>query len=79
MGLFNKYVTLKLPFFDQPTIRHHASSRRSQCPSPLLRYVPPDTDPPLYHLFLIFEVVKKQRYDKDTHPPMIHPPMFLGN
>ena len=75
MGSFNKYAMLKLRFFDQSTIRHHASSRRSQYLSPLLRYVTPDIDPPLYHLFLIFEVVKKtkirQRY-APTHDTSTH-------
>ena len=73
-------MTLKLPFFDQPTTRHHASSRMIRRPLSLLRYVTPDTDPSLYHLFLFLEVEKnkkKQRYDKDTHPTMIHPPMLF--
>ena len=41
-GPLINYVTLKLPFFDQPIPHHHALSRiitRS-----LLRYVTPDTD-----------------------------------
>ena len=75
MGPFNNYVTLKLPFFDQPTTRHHASSRMITRPLPLLSYVTPDTDPSLYHLFLFLEVEKKpkirQRYapnhDTFTH------------
>ena len=51
MGMFNNYVTLKVPFFDQPTTRHHATSRMKP---PLLRYVTPDTDPPfiIYFCFL---------------------------
>ena len=51
MGPSNNYVTLKLPFFDQPTTRHHATSRMKP---PLLRYVTPDTDPPfiIYFCFL---------------------------
>ena len=66
MGPFNNYVTLKLPFFDQPTTRHHASSRMITRPLPLLRYVTPDTDPSLYHLFLFLEVEKKQNKDTTT-------------
>ena len=65
----------KLPLLTNPppaiTLRHEWS----QDPSPLLRYVTPDTDPSLYHLFLFFEVEKKtkirQRYalthDTSTH------------
>ena len=68
----HNYITLKLPFFDPPTPHHHASSRIITRPP--LRYVTPDTDTPLYHLFLFFEVEKK-----DTQPPMTHPPMFLSN
>ena len=40
-----------------------------------LRYIIPDTDPPLFNLFLFFEVGKE---NKDTHPLMTHPPMFLS-
>ena len=32
-----------------------------------LGYVTPDTDTPLYHLFLFLEIEKK-----DMHPPMTH-------
>ena len=74
MGLFNNYVRLKLSFFNPPTPIYHASSRMTT--RPLLHYVTPDTDNPLFHLFLFFEVEKKP---KDMHPPMTHPPMFLSN
>ena len=76
----------KLPFFDRPTTRHDASSQmitRAANPAPLN---PPLTlrhawhRSPLYHLFLIFEFEnKKQRYEKDMHPPMIYPPMLWSN
>ena len=55
----NNYVALELPLFDPPTLHYHASSRMIRRPP--LRYVRPDTDIPLYHLFLFFEV-KKNRY-----------------
>ena len=52
-GLINNYGTLKLPFFNP---HHHVSSRMiTRTP---LRYVTPDTDTLLYHLFLFFEVEK---------------------
>ena len=59
---------LRLPFFDPPTPHHHAV----RPPRPPLRYLMPDTDISLYHLFLFFEVEKiTQRYapthDKSTH------------
>ena len=73
-GLFINYVTLKLPFLNLPISHHHVSSWMiTRAP---LRYVTPETDTPLYHLFLFFEVEKKP---KDTHSPMTHPPMFLSN
>ena len=53
-GLFNNYVTLKLPFFWTTHPHHHASSQ--MITKPPLCYVTPDTDTPLYHLFLFFEV-----------------------
>ena len=70
LGLFNNYVTLKLPFLEPPTPHHHASSRMTT--KPTLCYVMPDTDTPLYHLFLFFEVEKKPQryaptYDTSTH------------
>ena len=57
MGLFNNYVALKLPFFNPPTPHHHASSRMIEW----LRYVTPNTDTSLYHLFLLFEDEKKPK------------------
>ena len=67
---FNNYTTLKLPFFDPPTPHHddsswmihdlfYVTSRLTQLP------------PPLYHLFLFFEVKKKIK--TRTHPWCIHP------
>ena len=38
-----------------------------------LTQIPPST---LYHLFLFFDVEKKNKY---THPSMTHTPMFLSN
>ena len=73
-GPFNNYVTLKLPFFDPPTPHHHVSSRIITRPP--LCYVTPDSDTPLYQLFLLIEIEKK---NKDTHPTMTHQPMFLSN
>ena len=63
-GLFNNYVTLKLLFFDPPTPYHHALSRMITRPS--LRYVTPDTDNPLCHLSLFFEVEKKDTHSSTT-------------
>ena len=48
MGPFNNCVTLKLPFFDPPTLHHHASSRIITRPPS--HYVTPDRDTPVYHL-----------------------------
>ena len=84
MGQFNNYVTLKLPFYDPPTIPPTITLRHewSQNLFSLLRYVTPDADPTtLYHLFFFFEVEKKnnKQTNKDTHSPMIHPHMFLSN
>ena len=59
----NNYVTLKLP--SQMITR------------PPLRYVMPDTDPPFIIYFSFLKLKKKQ--NKDAHPPMTHPPMFLSN
>ena len=64
---------LKLSFL-RPTHPHHHASSRVITRSPL-RYVTPDTDTHLYYLFLFFEVEK----NKDTHPPMTHPPLLLSN
>ena len=74
MGLFNNYVMLKLTFFDPPTPHHHALSQ--MITKPPLPYVTPDTYTSLYHLFLFFEVEKK---NKDRHPLMTHLTMFLSN
>ena len=71
MGMFNNYVTLKLPFFDQPTTRHHATSRMKP---PLLRYVTPDTDPPFIIYFCFLKLKKNKDMKKmRTHPWYIHP------
>ena len=67
--VFNKGLFSDYP----PTPHHHTSSR--MITRPPLRYVMPDTYPPFYHLFLFFDVEKKQA----THSPMTHPPMFLSN
>ena len=80
MGQFNNYVTLKLPFYDPPTIPPTITLRHewSQNLFSLLRYVTPDAYPTtLYHLFFFFEFEKKkqqtnkQRYafthDTSTH------------
>ena len=71
---FNNYVML--PSFEPPIPYHHASSR--MITRPTIHCVTPDIDtpPPLYHLFLFLEVEKE---NKDMHPPMTHPPMFLSN
>ena len=84
-GLPNNYITLKLPFFDLcpplPPLPScfitndnktppYVTSRLTQIPFPLL-----------YHLFLFFFLflrLEKQQ-NKDAHPPMTHPPMFLSN
>ena len=68
-GLFNNYITLKLRIFEPDTPNHQAPSRMiTRLP---FCYFTPDTDAPLYHLFLFFEVEKKQRYaptnDTSTH------------
>ena len=68
--LFNNYVTLKLTFFTHPLSRFNTNDHKTP-----LRYVTGDTDTPLYHLFFLLEVGKKN----DKHSPMTHPPMLLNN
>ena len=70
MGLFNNYVTLKLPIFDPPTPHHHASSQMMTRPP--LSYVTPDTHTPIYHLFLISEVEKESQRYAPTHDTSTH-------
>ena len=70
MGPFNNYVTLKLPFFDQPTTCHHTSSQMITRLPLLLRYFTPDTDPPfiIYSLFLkLKKKIKIQQSYTPTH------------
>ena len=67
-----------LPSFEPTIPYHHASSR--MITRPTIRCVTLDIDtpppPPIYHLFLFLEVEKE---NKDMHPPMTYPPMFLSN
>ena len=68
-GLFNNYVTLKLPLFWSLHPHHHASLRmitRPSCVTSRLTQISP-----LYHFFLFFEVEKKQRY-APTHYTSTH-------
>ena len=79
-GLFNNCVTLKWPFFDPPTPHHQASSQ--MITRPPLHYVTPDTDTPPFIIYFSFWKLKKnetKKTNKDTHPPMTHPAMFLSN
>ena len=72
LGLFNNYVTLKLPFFNPPTPHHYASSR--MIAKLHLRHA--WHIKPLYHLFLFFEVEKNPKINTRL---MIDPPMLLSN
>ena len=59
---------LNCPFFKQPPARSHFITNDHNT---TLRYFSPDTDIPLYNLFLFFQVVKKTKIC--THPCNIHP------
>ena len=60
---------LKLPFFNPTSPHHHASSRIfTRTP---LRYVTPDADTLLYHLFLFSEAGKKPEDNPSSEDPMV--------
>ena len=68
---------LKLPFFNPTSPHHHASSRIiARAP---LRYVTPDTDTLLYHLFLFSEVEKKPEDNPSSEDPMVKKKITLYN
>ena len=74
-GPFNNYVTLKLLSFDLPTPPPPSSRFITNNHKTLLSYITPDTDPPFFIYFSFLNLKKK---NKDTHPLMTHPPMFLS-
>ena len=75
-GLFNNYVTQKFPFFDTPTpptpLPSPSRFITNGHKTPPLRYVTPDTDTSLYHLFLFFEVEKKSQRYASTYGTSTH-------
>ena len=77
MGPFNNYVTLKLPLLTNPppaiTLRHEWL----QDPSPILRYVTPDTDPPFIIYFSFLKLKRKQIYDKISIHPYTSTHVFM--
>ena len=70
MGLFNNYVTLKLPFFETPTPHYHVSSRIDHKTPFTLRQVWHGYTPFIIY-FSFLKLKKPQRY-APTHDTSIH-------